>query len=56
LKLRTGKRKRISAWLLLLLVLAAAMLFWLSWLGGETPTTLQEIPVEMPADKAGSHN
>jgi hypothetical protein len=48
-----GKR---LAWLALLAGLAIALLFWLEHLGSEQPLQVKEIPVQPPAEKAGSRN
>jgi hypothetical protein len=48
-----GKR---LAWLVLLAGLATALLFWFENLGSEQPLQMKEIPVQPPAEKAGSHN
>jgi|GWRWMinimDraft_5_1066013.scaffolds.fasta_scaffold05218_3 hypothetical protein len=43
-------------WLTLIVLALAALLFWLEYLGSEKPRTLREIPVTVPAKKAGSQN
>jgi hypothetical protein len=48
-----GKR---LAWLALLAGLATGLLFWLEHLGSEQPLQMKEIPVQLPAKKAGSRN
>jgi hypothetical protein len=53
---RRGKRRNRVAWLLLVAGLAAALLFWLEWLGSEQPMQVTEIPVQAPINKAGSRN
>jgi hypothetical protein len=47
---------RRLAWPALIAVLATALLFWMEHLGSEQPLQVMEIPVQPPAEKAGSRN
>lgn len=43
-------------WLMLVALALIALLFWFEYLGSETPQTLSEVPVNEPANVAGSQN
>jgi hypothetical protein len=51
-----NRNKSILLWLMLALLVMAACLFWLEYLGSEKPQTLKEIPVTAPANRTGSLN
>lgn len=55
-KVVRSRWKKLLPRLLLVAFVAAALLFWFEWLGSEQPLELKEIPVQAPAEKAGSRN
>lgn len=51
-----GIRKNWLLRSLLVAGMAIALLMWFEWLGSEQPMQVMEIPVKVPATKAGSRN
>ncbi|MBL0924100.1 MAG: hypothetical protein IBJ12_06480 [Sphingomonadaceae bacterium] len=49
-----GGRKKWLLWSVPVAIIAITLLLWLEWLGSERPLQIKEIPVGIPAEKAGS--